>query len=229
MAVSIVSLSFSRAAQPEAQGPSSLLDNGFLYCILSHLISNFTGPQLNRGPQGPLLAWLGFPYRISSLTPTLWLLVLTELYNSSTPTQSPSQSWEWHVWSSSTGNNCHAVHRSLSSGASLCSGTVGPSPCPVLSAELTCAISFDKWPLRWVTSTIFEWYVCPGRRSKYNTLWKCKQYRRGFEFKSSSPFPKAVIITPRTPLLWWDKRRNYVIPLCCYQWRFSFSLQVSSF
>ena len=34
-------------------------------------------------------------------------------------------SLEWHVWSSSSGNNCHAVHRSLSSGASLCSGHGG--------------------------------------------------------------------------------------------------------
>ena len=33
-------------------------------------------------------------------------------------------SFEWHVWLSLSGNNCHAVHRSLSSGASLCSGTV---------------------------------------------------------------------------------------------------------
>ena len=32
---------------------------------------------------------------------------------------------------------------------------VGPSPCPILSAEHTCAISFDYWPLRCVTSTIF--------------------------------------------------------------------------
>ena len=38
------------------------------------------------------------------------------------------------LWSSSSGNKCHAVQRSLSSGASLCSGTVGPSPCPILSA-----------------------------------------------------------------------------------------------
>ena len=30
---------------------------------------------------------------------------------------------EWLVWSSSSGNNCHAVHRSLSSGASFWSGT----------------------------------------------------------------------------------------------------------
>ena len=33
-------------------------------------------------------------------------------------------SLEWHVWPSSSGNNCHAVHRSLSSGASLCNCTV---------------------------------------------------------------------------------------------------------
>ena len=32
-------------------------------------------------------------------------------------------SLEWPVWSLSNGNNCHAVHRSLSSGASLWSGT----------------------------------------------------------------------------------------------------------
>ena len=33
--------------------------------------------------------------------------------------QSPTQSLEWHVWSSSSGNNCYAVHRSLSSSASV--------------------------------------------------------------------------------------------------------------
>ena len=33
--------------------------------------------------------------------------------------QSPTQSLEWHVWSSSSGNNCHVVQRSLSSGASV--------------------------------------------------------------------------------------------------------------
>ena len=32
-------------------------------------------------------------------------------------------SLEWPVWSSSSGNNCHAVHRSLYSGASLWNGT----------------------------------------------------------------------------------------------------------
>ena len=32
---------------------------------------------------------------------------------------------------------------------------VRPSPCPILSAELTCAISFHYWPLGCVTSAIF--------------------------------------------------------------------------
>ena len=54
----------------------------------------------------------------------------TELYNRSTPTRSLKS----NVQSSSSGNNCHAVQWSLSSGASLYSGTVGPSPCPILSA-----------------------------------------------------------------------------------------------
>ena len=35
MAVSVVSFSFSRAAQPGTQGTRSLLHDGFLYCILS--------------------------------------------------------------------------------------------------------------------------------------------------------------------------------------------------
>ena len=39
--------------------------------------------------------------------------------------QSPTQSLEWHVWSSSSGNNCHEVHRSLSSGASVYECTMG--------------------------------------------------------------------------------------------------------
>ena len=35
MAISVVSFSFSRAAQPEVRRPTSLLDDGFLYRILS--------------------------------------------------------------------------------------------------------------------------------------------------------------------------------------------------
>ena len=44
---------------------------------LLHLISNFSGPQLIGGPEGPFgLAWLSLPHLISNFTPslTLWLL-----------------------------------------------------------------------------------------------------------------------------------------------------------
>ena len=45
---------------PEAQRPTLLGD-------LLHLSSNFSAPQLNRGPRAPS-AWCGFPYHISSIT-----------------------------------------------------------------------------------------------------------------------------------------------------------------
>ena len=99
---------------------------GFLYYILS---ATSLDPN-SSGSQGPPLP--GFSTTSCLLTslisnssgarsPT----VLTELYNSSTPTQSPTQSLEWHVWSSSSGNNCHAVQRSLSSGVSVYECTMG--------------------------------------------------------------------------------------------------------
>ena len=119
---SALCLSCSPDAQPEAQRPSSLLDDGFLYCILS---ASSLDPN-SSGPQAPS-AWCGFSYHISSITPspTVTGTVLTELYNSSTPTQSPTRPLKSHVWSSSSQNNCHAVHRSLSSGASVYECTLG--------------------------------------------------------------------------------------------------------
>ena len=92
MAISVVSFSFSRAAQPEGRRPI-LLGAGLLYHIFSP-----TGLQ------------------------THWPPVFTELYNSSI---AHSISLEWHVWSSSSGNKCHADHRSLSSGASVYDCTMG--------------------------------------------------------------------------------------------------------
>ena len=62
MAVSVVSVSFSRVVQPEAQGPSSLLDNGFLYCILSPTgLQNSIG-----GSEDPFgRVWLSLPHLVS--------------------------------------------------------------------------------------------------------------------------------------------------------------------
>ena len=64
MAISVMSFSFSRAAQPETQGPSSLLDDGFLYCILS---ATSLDPNSSRASRAPS-AWRGFSYYILSAT-----------------------------------------------------------------------------------------------------------------------------------------------------------------
>ena len=134
MAVNVVSFSFSWCS---TGGPG--FDSAGCWLSLLHLISIFFGPQFNQGSRRPLRSTVAFP--TTSLLSSLQLYcnchsncVLTELYNSSTSTWSLTRSLKSHVWSSSNGNNCHAVHRSLSSGASLCNGTVGPSPCPILSA-----------------------------------------------------------------------------------------------
>ena len=104
--------------------PKALLQGGgFLYHILSltHLISNSQSGVL----RAPFCWVVAFPTTscIQLLwTPTNWLPVFTELYDSSI---AHSISLEWHVWLSSSGNNCHAVHRSLSFGASVYACTMG--------------------------------------------------------------------------------------------------------
>ena len=122
---STLCLSRSPDAQPEALG-STLLGAGFLYCILSAIS---LVPKLHRDSQGPPRPGVAFPttsrLKLLSNCNCNWHLtsVLTELYNSSmatrSPTRSPTRSLEWHDWSSSSGNNCHAVHRSLCSGTSI--------------------------------------------------------------------------------------------------------------
>ena len=170
-------LSCSPDAQLEAQWRSSLLDDSFLYCILS---ASSLDPN-SSGPQAPS-AWCGFPYHISSITPspvvtgtaTVLTSVLTELHNSSTPTQLPTRSLKSHVWSSSSGNNCHAVHRSLSSGASVYECTMGifftsshfvsqflPMWFPHITATRMCHLL----PVHYL-----EWHFWPGRRSKCHKL-----------------------------------------------------------
>ena len=62
MAVNVVSFSFSRCS---TGGPAAQLSAGWWLSLL-HLISNFLGPQLIRAPS----AWCGFPYHISSITPS---------------------------------------------------------------------------------------------------------------------------------------------------------------
>ena len=119
-------------------GPGAQFSAGWWLYFL-HLITNWS-PKLHRGSGGPLLPGVAFPTN----SPTHWLPVFIVLSNSSTPTQSPTQSLEWHVWSSSSGNDCHAVQRSLSSGASVYECTMDFLPCPISSAKPAYAISSHK-------------------------------------------------------------------------------------
>ena len=142
-------------------------------CWLSlvHLVTNFSGPQLIRGPKGPFgLMWLSLPHLV--YISNCSLTVLTELYNSSTSTQSPIQSLEWHVWSSSSGNNCHAVQRSLSSGASVYECIMGFFPCPILLARSTYAIFPHKCHRNVsLPSGTSLWNGKFGRVEGQNTTW----------------------------------------------------------
>ena len=95
-------------------------------CWLSHLVT-----KLHRGSRGPLLLGGGFLYHTFSLTHLVSKLTdfLSHPLNISPKVEignvSLPLSLEWHVWSSSSRNNCHTVHRLLSSGASVCECTAG--------------------------------------------------------------------------------------------------------
>ena len=130
---SALCLSRSLDAQPEARGLTLLAFSTTSY-------QQLLWTPTHQGPKGPLRRLLYYILSSNSSTLQLSLTVLTELYNSSTSTQSPTQSLEWHVWSSSSGNNCHAVQRSLSSGASVYECIMGFFPCPILLAKSIYAI-----------------------------------------------------------------------------------------
>ena len=111
---------------------------GWWFSLL-HLISNFSGPQTPSVYNSSITPSIT---PSPALTATVLTSILTELYNSSTPTQSPTRSLEWHDWSSSSGNNYHAVHRSLSFGASVYECTMGIFlHCPISSANF-CPCDF---------------------------------------------------------------------------------------
>ena len=99
---------------------------------LQHLLTNCSDLQTHsmvlRAPSAGW--WLSLPRLVTNVSglQTAWLPVFTELYNSSI---AHSISLEWHVWLSSSGNNFHTVHRSLSSVASVygCSMGIYLVPC----------------------------------------------------------------------------------------------------
>ena len=116
--------------------------------FLPHLVTN-RSPNSIKGPEGPFgRLWLSLPHLVSN---SVFFLSSQSYIIVQSPTQSPTQSLEWHVWSSSGGNNSHAVQRSLSSGASVYECIMGFNLVPFRQASVY-AISFDYWPLECVTS-----------------------------------------------------------------------------
>ena len=116
MAVSVVSFSFSMAAQPEPWNPLSWVlafpttsrpSPHQLYCLPSYspvcLLFNSSALYYLQTPT----RWYGH-----ASTPPQLLLI------SSDRDVSLPLPLEWPVWSSSSENNCHPVQRPLSSGAS---------------------------------------------------------------------------------------------------------------
>ena len=149
---SALCLSCSPDAQPEALG-STLLGNGFLYCIssASSLAPNSSGPLVPS-------AWCGFPYHISSITPSptvtatvTWLLPWLSYIIVQRPLDRPLDLWNGMIDRHPaeitvmlfTGHSL-PVHQSMSVSWAF--------PCPISSAKSTHAISFDYWPLECVTS-----------------------------------------------------------------------------
>ena len=118
MAVSIVSFSFSMAAQPEPWSP--------LYWVLAFLTTTCLPPTptLLNCPllfNSSALYYLQTPtwrYGHASMPPQFLLI-------SGDRDVSLPLSLEWPVWLSSSGNNCHAVQRSLSSGVSVYESIMG--------------------------------------------------------------------------------------------------------
>ena len=68
--------------------------------------------MLNRRSGGPAFCWV-LAFSTTSFHQTLWSPKLTDFLSSPSYiiVPWPTQSLEWHVWLSSSENNCHAVHR----------------------------------------------------------------------------------------------------------------------
>ena len=152
MAVSVVSFSFSRAAQPEAQRPT-LLGNGFLYCILS---ATSLDPNSIRCPRAPS-TWRDFPYHILSatflqLSPTVWLLSWLSYIIVQHPLNRLLDLWngmfdrhQAEITVMQFRGHSFPVYQSMSVSWDFL-------PCPISSAKHAHTISFDYWPLECVTS-----------------------------------------------------------------------------
>ena len=121
MAISVVSFPFSWCS---TGGPG--VHSAGWWLSLLHLISNFSGLQTPSGfPRVPS-AGCCFPYHNPSITPSptvtatvSWLLFLLSYIIVQRPLDRLLDLWNGMIDRYPAEKNCHAIHRSLSSGASV--------------------------------------------------------------------------------------------------------------
>ena len=163
IAVSVMSFSVFRAAQPDPWSP--------LCWVLAFLTTS-------RPPPAPTLLACSLlkclfcsirrPYNTFKLPRGDMHTPLQFLPISGNRDVSLPLSLEWPVWSSSSGNNCHAVQRSLPSGASVYKSIMGffftsshfisqfpPTRFPLITAIRTC---------RFLPVRHREWHFWPGQK-----------------------------------------------------------------
>ena len=187
MAVTLC-LSRSSDAQPEPWDPLCWV-LAFFIASYQHLLRTST----HQGPK-PLRPGVAFP-TTSRLQLSATLLGGTELncnrnspalYNSSTPTRSLKS----HVWSSSSGNNCHAVHRSLSSGASVWVYHGNFLACLISSANFRPRDFHSYLPLECVTS-----FRCITLKRILGRVKTLHLYHPPFSFNCLSRWSRAIKIS----------------------------------
>ena len=165
MAIS-VSFPFSKVAQPEARGPALcwLLAFSTSSCLQTLLI-----PKLNRGSPGPLLPSVVFLYHIFSPNwsglQTNWLPVFTELYDSSTSTQSLMHFRR--LWNGMFDRHRAEITVMQFTGHSLPVDQFVTVPWDFNPVPY-CQPS-SPTPMEYALPPSLEWHVRRGQRSIYNT------------------------------------------------------------
>ena len=167
MAVSVVSFSFSMAAQPEHW--LSLLHSSITvanYTACPQLYSPVSTGSLNSTVFNSIPPpYITFKQPRSDMDTPPQLLPISSDRDVSLP-----QTLERPVWSSSSGNNCHPVQRSLSSGASVYESIMGFF---FTSSHFISQFPTTRFPL--ITSIRMchflpvhplEWHFWPGQQVK---------------------------------------------------------------
>ena len=160
MAVSVVSFSFSMTAQPEhwLSLPTLVYLRRQLYCLSSTLLAC---PQLSsiRRP------YITFKLPRGDMDTPPQLLPISSDRDVSLPL-----TLECPVWSSSGGNNCHAVQRSLTFGASVYESIMGLF---FTSSHFISQFPPTRFPLTTATRMChflsvhhLEWHFWPGPKVK---------------------------------------------------------------